>query len=120
MIMVMCALATSCSLFEHDNHISVKEDQIIGCWVKNGTQEYWRYLDSGNGVTWDEAEDVSEEESNLTFTWTLRDDELTHIFSGEMGNQAVPKVYTITEISSSHMKWEDDFGITHLLIKTDR
>ena len=113
-------LLTSCSLFEHDNHITVSDDQLYGCWVKDGSQEYWRYRDDGSGVTWDEAEDITEQESNLTYTWTVRGDELTHIFRGEMGNQAVPKVYTITAITYSTMNWEDDFGITHSFTKTDR
>ena len=101
-------LFAGCSLFENDNHITVGEDQLYGCWVKAGTQEYWRYRDDGRGVTWDEADDISEEESNLTFTWTVRQDELTHIFRGEMDNQAVPKVYTIKAINNSSMDWEDE------------
>lgn len=117
MLLAVCALFAACT---HDDHITVKPEQLHGCWVKSGTQEFWRYRDDGTGVTWDEADDVAEEESNLTFSWTVREDELTHIFRGEMDNQAVPKVYTIKEISAQSMKWEDDYGITCSLTKTDR
>ena len=119
-LLAVCSLFASCSLFENDNHITVSENQLYGCWVKTGTQEYWRYNENGTGVTWDESEDVSEEESNLTFTWSVREDELTHIFSGSMDNQYVPKIYTIKAISSSSMSWEDDYGITYKLNKTNR
>lgn len=113
--LALCSLFASCSLFEQDNHITVSEDQLYGCWVLEGTQEYWRYRDDGTGVTWDEGEDVGEEESNMTYTWEVRGDELTHIFRGEMGNQADPKTYVIKAISSSSMEWED-YG---RLLKTD-
>lgn len=100
-----------------DNHITVSDSQLEGLWQKNNSQEYWRYNASHTGVTWDESEDVSEEESNLTFTWSIAEDVLTHVFTGAMENQAVPKVYTIKEINGSYMKWEDDYGISYTLSK---
>ena len=118
---VLLSLAMSgCSLFDRDDHLSVSEDQLYGCWVKENSEEYWRYNENGTGVTWDEADDISEEESNLSFTWTVREDELTHIFRGEMDNQAVPKVYTIKAINNNTMRWEDDYGISYKLNKVDR
>ncbi|MBR4230409.1 MAG: hypothetical protein IKR83_06825 [Bacteroidales bacterium] len=100
--------------------LNVNADQLYGCWVKNGSQEYWRYLDDGTGVTWDEADDITEEESNLRFEWTVAGDVLTHVFHGEQGNQSVPKVYTIKGISPSAMSWEDDYGQSYTLIKVVR
>ena len=112
-VLFFSLLATSCI----DEHTTVESYQLHGLWQKFSTQEYWRYRADGTGVTWDESEDVSEEESNLTFEWSINGDELTHIFRGSLGNQAVPKVYTITSISSTQMKWEDDYGQTYTLIK---
>lgn len=112
-VLFFSLLATSCI----DEHTTVEPYQLHGLWQKFSTQEYWRYRADGTGVTWDESEDVSEEESNLTFEWSINGDELTHIFRGSLGNQAVPKVYTITSISSTQMKWEDDYGQTYILIK---
>lgn len=100
-----------------DKDTEIDSSLLPGKWVRQGTQEYWRYYSSGNGVTWDEAEDISEEESNLTFTWTLNGDELTHVFSGAAGNQAVPKVYTVTSLTSSTMVWTDFYGSTIYLSK---
>lgn len=102
-----------------DTHITVEPYQLVGLWQKFGTQEFWRYRIDGTGVTWDESEDVSEEESNLTYDWSIDGDELTHIFRGSLGNQAVPKVYTVTSISSSQMKWEDVYGQTYVLLKVE-
>lgn len=105
---------------EKQNPITVSDEQLYGCWVKNGSQEYWRYLEGGTGVTWDEAEDITEEESNLRFEWSVTGDQLTHIFRGEQGNQAVPKVYTVRGISASAMSWEDDYGQSYTFIKVAR
>ncbi len=105
---------------EKEVPITVSDEQLYGCWVKNGTQEYWRYVEGGTGVTWDEAEDVTEEESNLTFEWSVAGDRLTHVFRGEQGNQAVPKVYTVKGMSPSSMSWEDDYGQQYTLIRVDR
>lgn len=102
-------------------HINVSEGQVVGVWVKNNTREYWRYDSDNTGVTWDESEDISESESNLRFTWEIaNDDELRMVSSGEMGNQFVPKNYTVTEISSTTMKWEDAFGLTYTLNKVSK
>ncbi len=120
LLLALCALFASCGLFDHDVHITVSEDQLYGCWVVDGTQEYWRYNTDGTGVTWDESDDVSEEESNSTFSWGVREDELTHIFTGRMGNQAVPKIKVIKSISETSMQWEGDFGTPVNLTKTNR
>ena len=97
--------------------LNVSTDQLEGLWLKKGSQEYWRYRADGTGVTWDEADDISEEESNLTFTFTINGARLTHIFTGEMGNQAVPKVYDITEITETTMLWKDDYSMTYRFTK---
>lgn len=102
---------------EKETHITVEPEQVVGKWQYENTKEYWRYRSDFTGVTWDEGEDVSEEESNLTYEWTLSGDQLTHVFSGAQGNQAVPKVYTITEIDESRMVWKDDYGMTKVLLK---
>ena len=63
----------------------------------------------GTGGTWDTADDVTEEEAQ-DFTWTLVNAELTHIHILEIGGH-VPKVYTVTELTSSTLTYNDDFGV---------
>lgn len=118
-VLLLPLLTAGCSLFEKETHINVDADQLYGKWQEGSTQVYWRYLADGTGVTWDMGEEISEEESNLVYSWTVNGDVLTHVFSGEQGNQAVPKVYTITEIDNSHMLWKDDYGMTKTLYKTE-
>ena len=115
-------MAVGCLPEEQD--INVDPAMLQGLWQKNGTHEYWRYRADGTGVTWDATPDpetgepeITEEESNLTFEWEVEVDELTMVFRGSEGNQAVPKVYTIKSISDVSMSWRDNYGMTHTFDK---
>lgn len=103
-------LAAGC--LPEEIHIYVDPAELEGLWQKSDSQVYWRYNIDGTGVTWDASEDITEEESNLTFTWEVEVDELTMIFQGSEGNQAVPKVYTVTAIDGTSMSWKDNYGMT--------
>lgn len=89
--------------------------QLIGKWVRteNGTKgtEYYRF-DNGDtvltGVTWDVADDVSEEEAQ-PFEWTLEGDQLTIVHIMEMGGR-IPKVYTVTDLAASALAFKDNYG----------
>ncbi len=79
---------------------------ILGKW-QSGTV-YYKYLGNGTGSTWDTKDDVDESEAQ-GFTWTLEQSTLTHIHIMEIGG-SVPKTYTVTELTSTTLKYEDDFG----------
>lgn len=111
-----CIFQSGCG---KDSVLDVNPNDLTGKWVVENSQEYWRFRSGGTGVTWDESEDISEEESNLKFEWTLDRDELTCVFRGANENQAVPKVYRIREISSSSMRWEDIYGRTTRFVKSN-
>jgi hypothetical protein len=85
---------------------SFDEALLIGKW-KSGTL-FYKYLSNGSGTTWDTSDDVTEDEAQI-FTWELDESELTHIYVLEIGG-VVPKVYTVTELSSTTLKYKDDFG----------
>lgn len=114
--LALLALA-GCHRDKDENRLTVADSQLEGLWVKSGSEEYWRYRADHSGVTWDAADSFGEEESNLTYTWSVNGDVLTHVFAGAQGNQAVPKVYTVTQISSAAMKWEDDYGMSYQFAK---
>ena len=78
---------------------------LIGKWESDGL--YYRYMSNGSGYSWDEGEDVMEEEAQ-GFTWTLEQSVLTHIHIMEIGGN-IPKVYTVTELTSLRLSYEDDF-----------
>lgn len=116
-LMMALALLAATGCKKEKEHLNVPDSSVQGLWVKSGTQEYWRYNSDHTGVTWDESDDISESESNLRYTWEIRGgDELMMVSSGEMGNQFVPKTYTITEINSTTMKWES-YGMEYTLKK---
>ena len=104
-------ILASCT--NHDNNY--RPSQLVGKWVEtvNGSQgtEYYRF-DTGDsvmtGVTWDVADDVSEEEGQ-PFEWTLDKDQLTIVHIMEMGGR-IPKVYNVTKLTSSILTIKDNYG----------
>lgn len=101
-IVIASVLVVSCiDIFE-----PFDDSLLIGKW-QSGTV-YYSYNIDGSGKTWDEADDVKEDEAQ-SFSWTLVESELTHIHIMEMGG-TVPKVYTVTELTATTLKYKDDFG----------
>ena len=112
MLMVISFMAVSCEPLEE----SFDDSLLIGKW-RSGTM-YYKYLTNGSGDTWDTADDVTEAEAQ-TFTWTLVKSELTHIHVLEMGG-SVPKIYTVTELTSTSLKYQDSFGVKFSFTKTTK
>jgi hypothetical protein len=100
---VICFLAVSCE----PETTTFDSALLTGKW-KSGTL-YYKYSADGNGGTWDTADNVTEAEAQK-FTWTLVGAELTQIHILEIGG-SVPKVYTVTELTSTSLKYEDDFAV---------
>ncbi|MBQ9547376.1 MAG: hypothetical protein IJU90_08845 [Bacteroidales bacterium] len=100
-------LFTSCAK-EKEEEISFNQNDLVGKWLVSNTQLYWKYEADGTGVTWDESQDVGEgDETTMRFTWTLTRDRLSHVFSGDEVHQAVVQDYTVKELSSSRLVWND-------------
>ena len=107
-----CALVWSCG---KDDHLEVSPSQLYGEWVKEGTQYYWTFESNGTGNLVNRGEFDPEDDNNGDFTWTINGgDELEVEFkgSGELGGIDIVKLYTIKEISSSMVRWEDIYGRT--------
>lgn len=97
-----------------------EEDLLIGKWQNDGNLgEYWVYSTEttadGNyqyGHTWDENDDVHEEDltkyGNGWFKWQLVKTDLTQIHLMENGGAEVPKVYTVTVLTSSKLTYKED------------
>ena len=109
---VISFLAVSCEPTDQ----SFDESLLIGKW-QTGTL-YYKYLSDGSGATWDTADNVTEAEAQV-FTWTLVKSELTHIHVLEMGG-SVPKVYTVTELTATSLKYKDEFGASFSFTKISR
>ncbi len=63
-----------------------------------------------NGFTWDESDDVSEDEAQ-PFNWTLTGSTLRIEHAGTF--VIVPKLYTITTLNSNELVYNDDYGNEH-------
>jgi hypothetical protein len=85
---------------------SFDETLLYGKW-QSGTL-FYKYISDGSGSTWDTKDDVTEAEAQK-FTWTLVQSELTQNHILEMGG-TVPKVFTITELTDSTLKYHDDYS----------
>jgi hypothetical protein len=110
--LIISFLAVSCEPTED----SFDESLLIGKW-QSGTL-FYKYLANGTGGTWDTSEDVTEAEAQA-FTWTLVKSELTHIYVMEIGG-SVPKIYTVTELTETSLKYHDEFGVNFSFTKISK
>jgi hypothetical protein len=104
--------AVSCTELETNYDHSL----LTGKW-QSGTL-FYKYSANGTGGTWDTADDVTEAEAQA-FTWTLVDDLFTHMHVLEMGG-SVPKIYTVTELTSTTLKYHDTFGVNFSFTKVSK
>ena len=109
MLAVLTLLAVSCTKTE----TTFDQTLLTGKW-QSGTL-FYKYLADGSGGTWDTADNVTEAEAQA-FTWTLVKDLLTQIHVLEIGG-SVPKVYTVTELTATSLKYHDDFGVNFSFTK---
>jgi hypothetical protein len=109
MLTVLTLLAVSCT----KEDTTFDQSLLTGKW-QSGTL-FYKYLSNGTGGTWDTSDNVTEAEAQA-FTWTLVKDLLTQIHVLEMGG-SVPKVYTVTELTATSLKYHDDFGVSFSFTK---
>lgn len=107
--------------------INYDASMLYGKW-QNGTvfERYYdkpvkRVLPNGdtvkvNGTTWDEGDDVTEEEAQF-FNWTLTGSTLMHEHVGTF--VTIPKIYTITTLGVNQLVYKDDYGVTHHFSKVE-
>ena len=112
MLFLSTTFMTSCI---DESTVSFDENLLYGKW-QSGTL-FYKYISNGTGTTWDTADDVQESEAQ-SFTWTLVEAELTHIYVLEIGG-TVPKVYTVTKLTSTALIYEDDFGTSYSFTKVN-
>ena len=86
---------------------------LYGKWNEGTVFE--RYDSGGTGATWDTADDISEEEGQ-PFSWSLEGSTLIQEHNTTFGS-VVPKVYTVTELTYSTLKYHDDYGTSHSFTK---
>ena len=102
-LLVLVAMALTMVACQREEDV-FDETLLIGKW-RSGTL-YYRYDEEGKGVSWDEKDDIYEEEAQA-FTWTLVKSELTHYEIMEMGGSSIPKEYQVTELTPTTLKYID-------------
>lgn len=105
MLFAAAMTLTSCVPDSIDTDVNFDESDLVGKWLLDNTQEYWRF-DSGHyGETWDVSDDVQEGEGTK-FSWELDGNKLEVVLTGEMG-EVVPYDYKVLALTSSAMKLKD-------------
>lgn len=112
LISVIALAFTSC--FNNNEDVEFDKNLLIGKWSRpsdlTSGEDFYRYDANGYGATWDTGDDATEEDGQR-FRWTLEHADLTHIHIIEMtGKEAIPKVYTVTELTATTLVYEDAFG----------
>ncbi len=115
-ITMLSTLALSSCSEDEDTETSYNQALLIGKWLGYGVHdtetEYYRYDADGGGETWDTADDVNEGEGT-DFTWTLNSSLLTQIYILKTDSSGVPELYTVTQLTSSSLVYEDDLGTSY-------
>lgn len=109
-----------------DKEPNFDETLLYGTWQEGTVFERY-YADSidfvlqnhdtiqVNGVTWDASE--VEESDAQAFNWTLNG---ATLLQEHIGNSLIlPRVYTITTLTSSTLTYKDDYGKTYHYSKVD-
>ena len=88
------------------NDIEYDVDLLIGKW-QSGTL-FYRFDIDGIGVTWDESDDIAEEEAS-PMKWELNRSEFIHYHEMQNG-VLVPKLYRIKQLDLNELVFHDDYG----------
>lgn len=108
---VCLVIPTSCK----KDRLEVKPDQLWGEWAMN--DYHWTFNEDFSGKKIYTGGDYDpDDETNGDFTWNVDVDELEVIFT----TYQITKLFTITDISSSSMTWEDVYGRTMKFTKQDK
>ena len=117
LLFFIALLSVSVLFHSCENEKSFDETLLWGKWRTVTGNLYYRYLPNHTGATWDEDDDVHEDEAQ-GFEWKLVKSELRQIHIMEMGG-AVPKTYTVTELTATSLKYRDKFNKSFSFVKAD-
>ena len=84
---------------------------VLGLWMRNTNHEFWRFKTNGTGVTWDLNDEVTEEESDLVFSWEVSGHTLNLLFNGN--GASVLKGFYLLSQTQDKMVLSDVYGLTN-------
>lgn len=95
--------------------VNFDTDLLIGLWNEN--TNYYRYNSDGTAVTWDVADDLTEEEG-VKMKWEINHNIFTHYYIMEIGG-VIPKMYNLKVLELDALEYYDNYGVNHKLSKVD-
>ena len=119
LVAMVGAVVASCGM-----EPTFQENDLLGLWQEDGKEAFVRFTSEKDstgvykyGCEWDEGDGVFESDltkyGNGWFKWQLVKADLTEIHLMEYGGAELPKVYTVTKLNDTELKYEDDFKVTH-------
>ena len=119
LVAMVGAVVASCGM-----EPTFQENDLLGLWKEDDTEAFVRFTSEKDstgvykfGCEWDEGDGVLESDltkyGNGWFKWKLVKADLTEIHLMENGGAELPKVYTVTKLNDTELKYEDDFKVTH-------
>ena len=90
-------------------------DLLIGKWQSGVV--FYRFDVDSTGVTWDEGDDIIEEEAS-PLKWELNRSKFMHYYEMQNG-VLVPKIYKIVKLDLNNLVFQDDYGKEFTFIKVD-
>ena len=96
---------------DDDTPLQVSDDELVGTWKKEYTEEYWSYHADHTGAKWDASEGFSEQRPSYSYTWNIMDgNRLKYTTMGDTINVPITRIYVITEMSENRMVREEELG----------
>ena len=105
-------LLVAVALQSCEKEVEFDETLLYGKW-RSGTL-YYVYSSDYTGKTWDEKDDVNEDEAD-EFHWKLVMSELQQ-FHLHIGGE-IPKFYTVTDLTETTLRYKDDFNKSYSFTK---
>ncbi|MDD3079539.1 MAG: hypothetical protein PHH37_10610 [Paludibacter sp.] len=97
---------------------------LVGDWTRDYDDdgvtktEFYEYSADNTGLYWNPSENVLKTDSQK-FTWSLDKSDLTRINIFKNGTPGSTESFTITELTESILKYEDDFGVKYSFDKVE-
>ncbi len=104
-VLSVSIMFNSCS----KDQVSFDESLLYGTWeqIDGADTYYYKYISGGTGKYWFNAEPV---ELARDITWKLVNADLTITHKSNDGTWGSPEYYTVTSLTSTTLKFKDDFG----------
>ena len=127
-LMALVSIAfIGCEMFDKKTE-SFSQSDLHGLWLEEGTQHYVRFLsekaDTATfewGKEWDVAQKVTEDKlvyhGNGWFKWKLVEAELKELHLMDNDGAPIPKIYTVTKLTSSELVYKDNVNREHSFSK---